>query len=92
MAFFGLHRTFALPDTAIFVLLATNFIFEEIIMNNAKELTLKIEDLEERIAPHIAVALPGVSEVPNDQVVIGTEGGVHGSVGPEADPFVTPHR
>lgn len=68
-------------------------------MKKTQELTLKIEDLEERIAPHINVYLPEVSnvvneihgELVNDQISVSNSGHVHGSVGPEAD-FIRPHR
>lgn len=60
-------------------------------MKNNEELTLKIEDLEERIAPHITVLLPEMSNVEGDQISQGTQAHLHATIGPGADPMIKPH-
>lgn len=57
------------------------------IINEDNELKLEIEDLEERIAPHLSINPAGIT----GSFDIGTSGGLHGTVGPEAD-FVRPHH
>ena len=50
-------------------------------MSSTKELSLKIEDLEERIAPHIQVWLPS-----GDVVEAHPQAAVHADLGPNASP------
>lgn len=61
------------------------------IIMNEKKLTLKIEDLEERIAPHLNVILP---EAASDMANPGAhpKSGLHGTLGPGAgDSWSRPH-
>ena len=76
-------------------------------MKTKQELTLIIEDLEERIAPHISVALPDAASdtaapeghpqasLWEGHPLVGEDATapytLHASLGPEADPFVKPH-
>ena len=72
-------------------------------MKKLQELSLKIEDLEERIAPHISVwvdtsaSSTGMEHgAPQDVegksgISVHTEAGVHASLGPDAETFVAPH-
>ncbi|WP_305909877.1 hypothetical protein Q9L42_003155 [Methylomarinum sp. Ch1-1] len=62
-------------------------------MKDKQPLTLKIEDLEERIAPHISVFLP---EAASDMAEPGAhpEAGLHAKLGtnfPEGVEFDKPH-
>lgn len=58
-------------------------------MNNEKKISLKIEDLEERIAPHLDITPALQSGLGTFSV--GNSGGIHGDVGPGA-PFIRPHH
>ena len=58
-------------------------------MKNTQELSLKIEDLEERIAPHLGIALPMEAAEAADPGAH-PESGIHARLGPGQD-FVKPH-
>ena len=60
-------------------------------MKTTQELTLKIEDLEERIAPHLTILLPDASAVEGDKISQGTHSHLHGTMGPGAETFIRPH-
>ena len=60
-------------------------------MKKVQELSLKIEDLEERIAPHIMIA--PAEQASDSAQPEGEQHQVHGTIGPGADDWhlKTPH-